>query len=297
MGPTALGKTAVAVELAERLGAEIVSADSMQVYRGLPILTNQPTPGESRRVRHHLVGVVDPWREYSVAEFAEAARTAIQALLAAGTPVIVEGGSGLYVRAALGGLSFAPASPQVRELLERRLAEEGLAALVADIEQRDPGTAQTIDLHNPRRVVRALEAIVTRGAPLPPEERRQLWSQANSYDHRLIVLEEERDVLRRHIDERVEQMVAAGALEEVRRLYQGPAPSRTVAQAIGVKELAAHLRDELPLEDAISQTQARTRRLVRRQETWMKKVVAGRMPVAGRSPAVIAELILSELAG
>lgn len=297
MGPTALGKTAIAVELAERLGAEIVSADSMQVYRGLPVLTNQPTPEEIRRVPHHLIGVVDPRRDYSVAEYAAAAHAAIDCVLASSRPVIVEGGSGLYVRAALGGLAFAPAAPEVREALDLRLHAEGLPALAAELERLDPDTAAAVDLRNPRRVVRALEAVQVRGGPLPQPERRRLWSDEARYAHRTIVLEEERDVLWRRIDERVEAMVAAGALDEVRHLLDGPPFSRTVAQAIGVRELAAHLRGELALEQAIAQMQSRTRQLVRRQTTWMRKVAAGRMPVVGRSPAVVARLILSELAG
>jgi hypothetical protein len=162
-GPTALGKTAIAVELAERLHAEIVTADSMQVYAGLPLLTNQPTADQAARVPHHLVGFVEPRNDFSAAEYAGLAHNAIDALLGHGRRVVLEGGSGLYVRAALGGLHFGPApDPALRAGLEHRLDQEGVSALAAELQRLDPQMAGTVDLANSRRVLRALETIALR---------------------------------------------------------------------------------------------------------------------------------------
>jgi len=296
MGATALGKTAIAVELALRLGAEIVVADSMQVYAGLPILTNQPTRDEELRVPHHLVGFVEPAREYSVAEYAAAAHSVIDRLREAGTPVIIEGGSGLYVRAALGGLSFGAKPPvELRRRLEERLASEGLPTLVAELERRDPAAAARIDTANPRRVIRALESAMLSAAP--EEDRRHgLWSAEARHPYRLFALDAEREELRARVDERVLAMIAAGALDEVRALLKHGGAARTVLQAIGVRELADNVRGSCSLEEAGAAMQARTRRLVRRQATWMRKLPdAVRIPVSGRPPTEIADQIAAML--
>jgi tRNA dimethylallyltransferase len=298
MGATALGKTAVAVELASRLGAEIVVADSMQVYAGLPLITNQPTAAEARRVRHHLVGFVDPSEEYSVAAYAAAAHEVIDALRDAGTPVVVEGGSGLYVRAALGGLAFGPApTPELRRQLEDRLAAEGVAALHAQLARRDPEGAARVDAANPRRVLRALETSLTEPTPSPDAQRGALWVPSRRYPCRLFALDDERDELRRRIDDRVLAMIAAGAVEEVRAVLVRGEMSRTVAQAIGVREVSDHLAGRCSLDEAVAAIQARTRRLVRRQITWMRKLPdAARITVSGRPPAAIAGQIAGTLA-
>ena len=297
-GPTALGKTAIAVELAGQLGAEIVVADSMQVYAGVPILTNQPTSEERRRAVHHLVGFVDPREDYSVAAYAEAASDAIDDILARGRPVLVEGGSGLYVRAALGGLDFGPPPARgLRETLERRLRDEGVEALAEELRRRDPETAVAVDTDNPRRVIRALERVLA-SAEGADAERDRLWTLETGRPCRFVALNDDRDVIRHRVDERVEQMVAGGALDEVRRLCEGDTPSRTLSQAIGVQELGACDRGECSLEQAVARMQARTRRLVRRQLTWMRKLpVAARIPVRGRPPTEVAAEIAAGIGG
>jgi tRNA dimethylallyltransferase len=299
MGPTALGKTAVAVEVALALGGDIVTADSMQVYSGLPIVTNQPTTGELRRVPHHLVGYVDPHEEYSAAAYAAAAHATIDQLHAAAVPVVLEGGSGLYVRAALGGLRFgAPPSPQLRADLERRLEDEGVAALYEDLERRDPQAAARSDAANPRRVLRALETVLdqTAGPASPGGEHDRLWLPGTRYPYILFALDEERDVLRRRVDQRVPAMISAGALEEVAALLAAGTPSRTVAQAIGVRELSDHLAGRSSLDEAVATMQSRTWRFVRRQLTWMRKLPdAVTIRVSGRPPAAVAEEIAGTL--
>ena len=158
-GATALGKTEVAIRLAERLGAEIVVADSMQVYAGLGIITNQPDEVQRAKARHHLVGFVPPQRDFAVAEYAREAHAVIDRLLAAGRPIVLEGGSGLYLRAALGDLDLAPPSdPELRCVLEKRWRHDP-EAVADELRRLDPDTYARIDSLNPRRVIRALEAV------------------------------------------------------------------------------------------------------------------------------------------
>jgi len=291
IGPTALGKTAVAVAVAQRLDAEIVVSDSMQVYAGLPILTNQPSPRQMRAAPHHLVGYVDPRSDYSAAAYGEAAHAVIDRLCAAGRSVVIEGGSGLYVRAALGDLSFGvPSDPGLRARLERRCESEGSAALVGELQARDPASAARIDTANPRRVVRALEVAMLQEAPLTEEQYGRLWRAPDRYPHLLVALEDDRELIRGRIDARVREMIAAGAVDEVRRLEALGMPSRTVAQAIGVRELRDHLAGRCSLQEAVAAMQSRTRRLVRRQLTWMRKLPdAARLDVSGRPPGDVAD--------
>ena len=289
-GPTALGKTEIALGLAERIGAEIVSADSMQVYAGLPILTNQPTPEQLTRVPHHLVGFQPPTEEFSVAQYARLAHATIDDVLARGKRVIIEGGSGLYVRAALGGLHFGSPPSAARPRLEERAATD-LPALVADLEKLDPATAASIDRRNPRRVVRALELVTILGRPLTAAERSALWHPGTRYAYRLFALEPDRARLRERLEARVDQMLAQGLVEEVAALPNQL--SRTVRQAIGVREVLAYLAGEISLAEASAAMKQRTRAYVRRQLTWMRKLPdADTIAVAQRS----AEEIAAEIA-
>ena len=295
-GATALGKSDVANVLAERLDADVVVADSMQVYRGLPIVTNQTEPG--RGARRHLVGFVEPQREFTVAEYAARAHEVIDGLRAEGRVVIVEGGSGLYLRAALGDLAFAPPpDPAVRGELEARWAQSP-ADVVDELRRLDPDALARLDVSNPRRVVRALEAARARGGPLPQEERAQLWREPERYPHHLVALvpDEDREELRRRLARRVDEMLARGALDEVRRARAAGPLSRTVQQAIGVRELCAVLDGELTLGEAATRMTARTRALARRQLTWMRKLPrAALVPAAGRPVAAVAADVLSLL--
>ena len=288
-GPTGLGKTEVALGLAERIGAEIVSADSMQVYAGLPVLTNQPTAEQLARVPYHLIGLVPPTTEFSVAEYAGLAQAAIDGTLARGKRVVLEGGSGLYLRAALGGLRFGSPPSAARAALEARAAAD-LQGLVDELAGLDPATAAAIDCDNPRRVVRALESVAAAGRPLAPRERDALWAPGSRYEYRLYALEPDRERLRERLEARVDEMVSRGLIEEVAALPSRL--SRTVRQAIGVRETLAYLAGELDLDEATQRMKRRTRRYVRRQLTWMRKLPdADRILVAGRSPEHISREI------
>lgn len=283
--------------MAERLAADVVTADSMQVYRGLPLLTNQPTAAELLHVRHHLVGIIEPHEECSAAAFACLAHDAIDDLREQGRPVVLEGGSGLYLRSALGGLTFRPApDPSVRAHLEERLRAMGLPALVAELQAADPVAAERTDVRNPRRVIRALEAASSLGAAPAVVRHDELWLPGARYPHLLFLLSAERSWLRQRVDERVDEMLAAGALVELAAVRAGGPLSRTLQQAIGVRELSEHLDGRLTLTEAAEQTKARTRRLVRRQLTWMRKLPGtATIPVASRPASAVADEIVALL--
>jgi tRNA dimethylallyltransferase len=293
-GATALGKSDAALELATSLGADIVVADSMQVYAGLPILTNQPDLAARARASFHMVGWLHPQQTCSVAEFAARAHHVVDSLLAAGTPVVVEGGSGLYLRAVLGDLEFgaAPEAERRRALESRWEAHPGL--LVAELRSRAPDVAARIDAGNPRRVLRALESLDA------PAGRDALWRPGERYQHRLFALvpDDDRTALKARIDRRVDEMLAAGALAEVAAARARGPFSATAAQAIGVRELSAVLDGELTLDEAAARMKARTRALARRQLTWLRKLPdAATVPAAGRRAAAVAADIAGLLSG
>jgi len=291
-GATALGKTEVALALAERLHGDIVVADSMQVYEGLPIVTNQPDEAQRARARHHLVGFVAPQREFTVAEYAAEAHAVVDGLRRGGRAVIVEGGSGLYLRAALGDLEFAaPPDDALRRELEERWARDP-GGVVDELRRLDPAGLARLDAANPRRVIRALEAVLVGGAPLAAGSRDRLWRPGERYAHILVALvpDDDREALKARIEARVDEMLAAGALEEVARARESGTLSRTALQAIGVRELVAVLDGHLSLDEAAARMKARTRALARRQLTWMRKLPAAALvPATGRPPAIVAD--------
>jgi tRNA dimethylallyltransferase len=292
-GATALGKSDVALELAGLLDADIVVADSMQIYAGLAIVTNQPGADARARARYHLVGWASPQAECTVAEYAELAHGVVDGLLAARRPVIVEGGSGLYLRAVLGDLAFggAPDAGRRRALEERWEREP--EALVAELRRSAPDLADRVDVRNGRRVIRALESLDEEAAG--GAQTDGLWSAGGRYGHRLVALEppDDRAALKERIDRRVDEMLAAGALEEVAAARAAGPFSRSATQAIGVRELCAVLDGELALPAAAERMKARTRALARRQLTWMRKLPdAARVPAGGMPPAAVAADVL-----
>ena len=288
-----MGKTEIAMAVAELLDGEVVSADSMQVYRGLAIVTNQPTAEQLARVPHHLVAVIDPGDEFSVALYADLAQAAVDDIDARGRTVVVAGGSGLYLRAALGGLSFAaPPVAAARQSLEA-LANADPAALRERLRRADPETFAAIDDRNPRRVVRALEALEgTHDRPRPA--RDELWCVARSRrPSRMFCLDVDRERLRQSVEARVDQMFEKGVVAEVAALP--PSLSRTVAQAIGVREILAVLAGDLTPDEACLRMKSRTRGYVRRQLTWMRKLNADIIPTSARPPESVAREIAQRL--
>lgn len=275
LGPTGVGKTAVAAEVARLLATRVISCDSMQVYRGFPVLTNQPTEEETRGVEHALVACVDPASAFSAAEYAAGARPLIAADLSRAGAAVVAGGTGLYLRAALAPLSVAARDEGLRARLEARAEAEGPGALHSELARLDAAAAAAIDPRNSRRVVRALEAVLS-GATW--SGRGDLWHPA--YDHPTVVfgLSLEREELYRRIDARARHMLERGAIEEVRRFRdeRGPEGSRPggsgIRSAIGYPEICRYLDAELTLDETISLVAAATRRYARRQLTWLRKV-------------------------
>ena len=291
-GPTGVGKTGLAIALAERLRERgerpvAVSADALQVYRGLEIITGVPSPSERTALEHRLVSFLPVDARFSAGEYAELAHAEIDGLLADGATPIVVGGTGLYLRAALTDLALRPPPPdELRERWERELAERGPAALHAHLARRAPWAADRIDPRDRSRIVRSLE-LLELGELEPPPDENQLWTIDMRHSTRLLGLEMERDALYARIDARVDEMVAAGAVAEVRAAHAAGA-SETARKALGFDEL---LRGDV---DAMKR---RTRNLAKRQLTWMRKLAGLRViDVTGRSPQEVAAEI-DELAG
>jgi tRNA dimethylallyltransferase len=279
-GPTASGKTAVAEAIARRAPAELVSADSMQVYDGLPILTNQ----SGRRAR--LVGVWPLAHEASVAEYAALAHAAIDEALEAGRRPVVVGGTGLYLRAALAELDLPPApSPGVRERFSALYEEQGAVAAHALLAERDPAAAAAVHPNDRRRVVRALE-LAEAGRSLRPTEDR-LWTNHLRRPAVVVGLDVPPQELERRIEARTRAMFDAGVEDEVRTALAGPLSS-TAGKVIGLTEVA-----ELPRDEAIAAVALRTRQYAAYQRKWMRRI-AGLVPVrADRPPDEVAGEILA----
>ena len=266
VGPTASGKSALAMRVAERIGGEIVSADSRQVYRGMDIGTAKPTAEERARVPHHLVDVVDSGERYDVLRYQRDGRAALAEIRARGRVALVVGGTGLYVRALLDGLDLAslPHDPEVRA----RLESEDPAALHERLRAMDPDAASRVDPRNRRRLVRYLEVATIAGGPVPRARGAPLAALR-------VGLRPPREVLVAAIERRVRDMVAQGVLDEARALVgRGIDPRLPSMSAHGYQHWAALLRGEIDLETAIARTASDVRAYSRRQMTWFRRDAA-----------------------
>ena len=272
-GPTATGKTALAVALAKRFGGEVLSADSMQIYKGLDIGTAKATPEEQGGVPHHLLDIVEPETPFSVADFTARADGVIRALSAAGKLPIVAGGTGLYITNLLAGTAFAPekTDPDLRAALEARAKTEGgPAALFAELQAADPDYAAAIHPNNLPRVIRALELYRATGRRMS-EARAATRPETPPYRALCLALGyRDRETLYRRIDSRVDRMVAAGLLEEARRVYAHRATYRTAAQAIGYKEFFPYFEGKSDLASCTAALKQASRRYAKRQLTWFR---------------------------
>lgn len=268
VGPTAVGKSALALAVARELGnAEIVSADSMQVYRRMDIGTAKPSLDEQAEFPHHLIDLVDVDQEFGVADFQEQARAAIADIVARGRFPILVGGTGLYVRSIVDALEIPGQYPAVRAVLE---AQPDTAALHAELGVADPLAASRMDPLNRRRVIRALE--VTRGSGRPFSSFGPGLEAYPEVDFVQIGLDAERDLLDERIAARYDAQMDAGFLDEVREVYAHPAGmARTAQQALGYKELIAHLEDGVDLSECLELAKRRTRRFARRQQKWFRR--------------------------
>ena len=273
-GPTASGKTALAAELALRLDGEVVSADSMQVYRGMDIGTAKPTQGEMRGVPHHMLDVADPRENYSVARYVAQAVPIVDGILARGKLPIVAGGTGLYLDNLVAGRQFAPFAPDsgLRERLQERVRTEGLPALRRELERADPEAAGRIHPNDEKRTLRALEVYLATGKTITQHDRDSR-ALPNRYTPLTIALNfGERPWLWERIDRRVDHMMAQGLEGEVRGLLaSGVSRECTAMQAIGYKEIAAAIAEGRPAAEGAEEVQLRSRQYAKRQLTWFRR--------------------------
>ncbi len=273
VGPTACGKTRMGILLAKKLNGEVVSVDSMQIYRGMTIGTAAPTAEEMDGVPHHMVAVAQPEENWSVARFVEEADKCIQDILRRGKLPILVGGTGLYLDAIIAGRSFAPGgSGGMRKHLEKRLAEEGIAPLIDELRAVDPESAARLPAADEKRILRALEVYLTTGKTIT-QYHLESRSVPKKYDAAYIGLAfAERADMRDLIDLRVDKMVRAGLLDEIRTLLaRGVDRSCTALQAIGYKEFLAAMDGEASLEEAIEEVKLRSRQYAKRQLTWLRR--------------------------
>ena len=292
-GPTASGKTALAVELALARNGEVVSADSMQIYRRMDIGTAKPTRAEMRGVPHHMLDVADPEEDFSVARDVELAARCVDDGLARGRLPIVAGGTGLYIDSLLSGRTFArfdPDSPLRREL-EEELARRGGAALLEELARVDPDTAARLHPNDSKRIVRALEVYRSTGTTLT-EHNAMTRSLPPRYDALTLTLAfRRREDMWDRIDRRVDRMMADGLAEEVRALLDSGVPDRcTAMQAIGYKEMAAALRGDGDTARAAEEIKLRSRQYAKRQLTWFRRNPEARWILWDRDPDFAAAL-------
>lgn len=257
-GPTAVGKTEVAMQLAERLNGEIISVDSMQVYRGLDIGTAKPTPEERARVPQHLIDILDPGETFDAAQFVRRASQAIGEIRARKRLPILCGGTGLYFKAWLEGIGQAPpGDPKLRAQLEQL----PLPTLMEELRASDPETFKRIDRKNPRRVIRAVEVIRLTGKPFSQQRARRPAKPVAFF-----VLQRDRADLQRRIDRRVDEMFACGLVKETKRAVNSPA----ARQALGYRQVIEYLEGQRSLEETIALVKLRTRQYAKRQLTWFR---------------------------
>ena len=285
-GPTASGKTALALRLAAELGGEIVGADALQIYRDLRILSARPTPEEEAQVPHHLFGVADAAEAWSVGRWLAAARPVLTDIAARGRPAIVVGGTGLYFRALTQGLAQLPSVPAaVRERAGDLFDRAGETGFRSELRARDPAAEARISPGDRQRLVRAFEVHEATGRAL--SDWQQDAAPAFAGDFRAVVLEPPREALYARCDARFSAMTRAGALEEVRALLaRGLGPALPAMKAVGVRELGAHLEGRIGLDEAVALAQQQTRRYAKRQLTWFRNQTSDWPRVTSADPDV-----------
>ncbi|MDE6727250.1 MAG: tRNA (adenosine(37)-N6)-dimethylallyltransferase MiaA [Oscillospiraceae bacterium] len=271
-GPTASGKTALAVELAKIYGGEVISADSMQIYTDMDIASAKPTAEEQQGIPHHLVGFLDPSESFSVADYVKLCDECVRDILSRGKTPIICGGTGLYISSFVDNLTFDDSEQDFayREEMRKFASENGNAALLEKLRAIDPETAETLHENNVGRIIRALEVYHTTGHTI--SQAKEMSRQAPSpYEFVMIALDfEDRALLHDRINRRVDVMVSRGLVWEARRCFEQP-ERPTAAQAIGCKELYPYFRGERSLEECIEELKLRTRQYAKRQMTWFRR--------------------------
>ena len=272
-GPTAVGKTDTSIELAKRINGEIISADSMQVYRGMDIGTAKITTDEMKGIRHYLVNIIEPQDDFNVYIFKSMAKKAVEEIYSHGNIPIIVGGTGFYIQSVLYDIDFSETDNDFayRHKLEDELKSKGAEYLFEMLREVDPKSCETIHMNNTKRVIRALEYYHMNHTPISShnEEQRQ---KSSPYDYRYFVLTDERDRLYERIDRRVDIMVERGLADEVKKLYDmGVDKKCTNMQGIGYKEMLEYIKGNVSLETAIETIKLNTRHFAKRQLTWFKR--------------------------
>ncbi len=271
-GPTASGKTALGVELAKRLNGEVISADSMQIYKGLDITTAKPAPEEMQGIPHHLISIIPRSQNFSVAEYVSLAGQKIQEISARGKLPVMVGGTGLYLDSVVNGIQFSPEQEDLslRQELFGRAETEGNAVLYQQLQKLDPEACEKIHVNNTVRLVRALEVCLRTGKPFTEYKKQNLSSEPPYQAIQLGLDYASRQELYDRINRRVFNMLDAGMLEEVRQAYEEGTVG-TAAAAIGYKELIPYLKQQSALDDCIAMIQQESRRYAKRQLTWFRR--------------------------
>ena len=270
VGPTAVGKTEAAVILAQRLNAEIISCDSMQIYKGMDIITSKPAAALRRKVKHHLIGIIGPDREYNVSKFKREALKKIKEILKKGKTPILVGGTGLYMSILIDGIFKTKAqNKNIRERFYNQAKLMGSDYLYEKLKNVDPQAAAKIHPHDAKRIIRALEVFEITGKPISELQKLKEGLSA-SYDIKIFCLNMEREKLKKRINERVEKMFSKGAVNEVKKLVRRKL-SKTAVSAIGIKELKGYLDGAYDLNEASRLIKRNTRAYAKRQLTWFRK--------------------------
>lgn len=271
-GPTATGKTALSLALAQRFGGEIINADSMQVYRQLSVGTAKPTAEERAQAPHHLLDFLPPEQPYSVADFTASAGDLIGQITARGRLPLVVGGTGLYITSLLNGVRFAPedTDPALRRRLQQQAETQGAEVLYARLQAVDPAYAAKVHPHNLPRIIRALEVYESTGRTMSEQQRQSRPAAAPYRSLCLCLTCRDRAVLYRRIDQRVDKMLREGLLPEAELVWQNREQYRTAAQAIGYKEFFPYFEGKEPLDTCVNRLKQATRQYAKRQLTWFR---------------------------
>ena len=274
VGPTATGKTKMGVALAKRFGGEVVSVDSMQIYRGMTIGTAAPTAEEMDGVRHHMVAIADPAESWSVARFTEQADLCIGDILRRGKCPVLVGGTGLYLDSILSGRTFAPghSGGEIRKSLQAELAREGIESLYRQLREIDPETAARLPIRDEKRILRALEVYRETGETITAHDARTRLQPPKYRAYTIGLTFRDRADLYARIDRRVDNMVESGLLHEVETLLQSGLPeTATALQAIGYKQFLSVYRGDTPVSEAVAEVKLRSRQYAKRQLTWLRR--------------------------
>lgn len=272
VGPTASGKTSLAVSICEKLGGEAVSCDSMQIYKGMNVATAKPTPEEMKGIPHHLIGFLEPDESYSVAKYCEDAKRIIEDINSRGKLPVLVGGTGLYFSSLVDNIRFFPEETdfEYRDMLKKRAEEEGADALLEELKAVDPDAAEKLDANNLGRVIRALEIVHLTGRT-KTEQNKLSKLEPPPYKLTAICLDaKDRQFLYDRINRRVDMMLEAGLVEEAEKYFASDI-GRTAAQAIGYKELHPYFLGEKSLEECVETLKMQTRRYAKRQLTWFRR--------------------------